>query len=129
MIEDHAILLVEDDPADAELTVRALRHAHVSNDIVVARDGVEALDYLFARGAFAGRDARSLPQVEFEPTGASLGLEFPALLPGGPTTIAIELDADAHGTGAVGQGDRVIAEVSGAFAFDTPLVFDWAACP
>lgn len=71
----------------------------------------------------------SVNQVEFEPTGASLGLEFPALLPGGPTTIAIELDADAHGTGAVGQGDRVIAEVSGAFAFDTPLVFDWAACP
>ena len=43
--------------------MRALKKANVSNPIVVARDGVEALDYLFGTGAHAGRDARHLPQV------------------------------------------------------------------
>jgi two-component system response regulator len=49
------ILLVEDDPADAELTVLLLREARLANHIEVARDGAEALDYLFCRGAFASR--------------------------------------------------------------------------
>ena len=58
-----AILLVEDDPDHEALTIRALRQNNVVNDIVVARDGVEALDYLFASGAHANRDPRDVPQV------------------------------------------------------------------
>ncbi len=59
----HTILLVEDNPDDEELTVRALRKNNVVNEVVVARDGVEALDYLFAQGPHAGRDLRFMPQV------------------------------------------------------------------
>lgn len=51
------ILLVEDDPNDIELTLAALEEYNLSNEIVVARDGVEALDYLYRRGAFAERPA------------------------------------------------------------------------
>jgi two-component system response regulator len=57
------ILLVEDNPDDVELTLRAFRRSNVANQIIVARDGVEALDYLFATGAYAHRDANALPQV------------------------------------------------------------------
>jgi CheY-like chemotaxis protein len=60
---DKTILLVEDNPADEALTLRALRKSNVMNPIAVARDGVEALDYLFARGAHAGRDPTAMPQV------------------------------------------------------------------
>lgn len=58
---EKAILLVEDDPDDVDLTRRALEQYHVANPLVVARDGVEALDYLFNRGAFAGE--HPLPAV------------------------------------------------------------------
>ena len=57
------ILLVEDNPDDVELTLRAFRKSKIANEVVVARDGVEALDYLFATGAHAGRDNSSLPQL------------------------------------------------------------------
>jgi len=57
------ILLVEDNPDDVDLTLRAFRKSDFAHDIVVARDGVEALDYLFASGAHANRDAASLPLV------------------------------------------------------------------
>lgn len=60
---DKTILLVEDNPRDEELILRALRRNNIRNTVVVARDGVEALDYLFARGAHAGRDSRALPEV------------------------------------------------------------------
>lgn len=63
MTDERIILLVEDNPRDEELTLRALHKSHVLNPVVVARDGVEALDYLFARGAHAGRDPAALPQV------------------------------------------------------------------
>jgi CheY-like chemotaxis protein len=49
------ILLVEDDPKDVELTLTALEEYHLANEVVVARDGAEALDYLYCRGAFATR--------------------------------------------------------------------------
>jgi CheY-like chemotaxis protein len=49
------ILLVEDKPRDAELTLAALEEHHIANEVVVVRDGVEALDYLYRRGKFAGR--------------------------------------------------------------------------
>jgi two-component system, response regulator len=55
------ILLVEDNADDEELTIRALKKNKVSNDLVIARDGVEALDFLFATGAHAGRDVAVFP--------------------------------------------------------------------
>jgi CheY-like chemotaxis protein len=61
MNRDRTILLVEDNPKDEELTLRALRKNNIGNDVIVTRDGAEALDYLFARGAYAGRD--TLPQL------------------------------------------------------------------
>jgi two-component system response regulator len=57
------ILLVEDNPDDEALTLRALNKNRVANSIVVVRDGVEALDYLFNSGPYAGRDPFELPQV------------------------------------------------------------------
>src|ERR1700691_6276435 len=55
------ILLVEDDDADAELASRAFQKSNVKNPLVRVRDGLEALDYLFARGKYAARDAHDLP--------------------------------------------------------------------
>jgi len=57
------ILLVEDNSSDEELTLLALRKSKVVNSVVVVRDGAAALDYLFARGTYAGRDTSDLPQV------------------------------------------------------------------
>ena len=57
------ILLIEDNPDDVELTLRAFRKSKIANEVVVARDGVEALDYLFATGPHEGRDSSSLPQL------------------------------------------------------------------
>ncbi len=57
------ILLVEDNPDDEALTLRALKQNKIQNEVVVARDGAEALDYLFARGTYAGRDLRVMPQL------------------------------------------------------------------
>ncbi|HWV39564.1 MAG TPA: response regulator [Vulgatibacter sp.] len=63
MNSDAVILLVEDNPQDEELTLRAFRKSKILNPVVVARDGVEALDWLFARGPHAQRDPAVLPQV------------------------------------------------------------------
>src|SRR5215213_9543144 len=60
---DEAILLVEDDADDALLTRRTLKKNNIRNEVVVARDGAEALEYLFATGEHAGRDPRAMPQV------------------------------------------------------------------
>ena len=60
---NSVILLVEDTPDDEALTLRALKKVKLLNEVVVARDGVEALDYLFATGEHAGRDNSSLPQL------------------------------------------------------------------
>ncbi len=57
------ILLVEDNPDDADLAVRALQHANIRNELVHAKDGAEALDYLFGTGTHAGRNRCQLPQV------------------------------------------------------------------
>jgi two-component system, response regulator len=57
------ILLVEDNPTDEKLTVRALKKSGLANEIVVVRDGAEALDYLFGTGSHAGRDVSVLPAV------------------------------------------------------------------
>lgn len=63
MPKNKVILLVEDNPDDAELTLRALKKNNIQNDVVLAHDGVEALDYLFGTGTYAGRDASALPSV------------------------------------------------------------------
>jgi len=60
---DATILLVEDNPDDALLTMRALTQGNIGNDVVHARDGVEALDYLFGTGGYAGRRPEDLPVV------------------------------------------------------------------
>lgn len=57
------LLLVEDNPTDEKLTVRAFKKCGVENEVIVVRDGAEALDYLFASGQHAGRDAGILPAV------------------------------------------------------------------
>jgi len=62
-LENKLILLVEDNPDDEALTLRALKKNNIANQVVVARDGVEALDYLFGTGAHAGRDMSVMPQV------------------------------------------------------------------
>lgn len=61
--ENKVILLVEDNPDDVALTVRAFKRSHLMNPVVVVRDGVEALDFLFARGAYADRAAAPLPTL------------------------------------------------------------------
>jgi len=62
-MQQKILLLVEDNPDDEVLTLRALRKHNLVNEIVVARDGQEALDYLFGEGGYSGRDTRVLPQV------------------------------------------------------------------
>jgi two-component system response regulator len=62
-MDDSMILLVEDDPNDEELTRRALKKNNIQNALTVVRDGAEALDWLFGRGQYAGRDLNVLPQV------------------------------------------------------------------
>src|ERR671920_2171548 len=62
-MSDGVILLVEDNPDDELLTLRALRKNNVLNEVVVARDGVEALDYLFGTGGHSGRDTAVMPQL------------------------------------------------------------------
>jgi CheY-like chemotaxis protein len=54
---------VEDNPDDEKLTIRALKKNNVVNNVVIARDGVEALDYLFCTGAHAGRDVNAMPSL------------------------------------------------------------------
>jgi two-component system response regulator len=63
MTRSTIILLVEDSDDDAELTLMAFKEAKLTNRVVRARDGVEALDYLFCRGAFAERDPADAPAV------------------------------------------------------------------
>jgi len=59
--EKKTILLVEDNPSDIDLTKRAFGREHINNEIVVAEDGQEALEYLFATGKYAGRDSNDQP--------------------------------------------------------------------
>jgi two-component system, response regulator len=63
MNRSNFILLVEDNADDVELTLRAFRKSKILNEIVVVRDGVEALDYLFGTGTHAGRDPKTNPEV------------------------------------------------------------------
>ena len=62
-MNSRPILLVEDNPDDVELTVMALKESKITNPVVIARNGVEALDYLFGTGSHAGRDVSVQPVV------------------------------------------------------------------
>lgn len=62
-MKSKIILLVEDNPDDVKLTLRALKKSNIMNEVIVAGDGVEALDYLYGDGKFAGRDTEVMPQV------------------------------------------------------------------
>jgi two-component system response regulator len=62
-MRNRNILLVEDNPKDEALTLRALTKSGITNEVVVTRDGAEALEYLFCTGAFADRDPEDLPAV------------------------------------------------------------------
>ena len=62
-MEDKIILLVEDNPDDVALTTRAFKKNNISNKVIVAKDGVEALDYLFKTGMYASRDIKEIPVI------------------------------------------------------------------
>ncbi len=62
-MNEKVILLVEDNPDDVDLTLRAFKKNSIRNKVIVAGDGLEALDYLFGRGKYAGRDVKELPVV------------------------------------------------------------------
>jgi|SRR5229473_1296724 DNA-binding response OmpR family regulator len=61
--KDKIILLIEDNPDDEALTLRALKKNNIKNEVVVAHDGAEALDYFFGTGSYAGRDLTIMPQL------------------------------------------------------------------
>ncbi|MBW8067809.1 MAG: response regulator [Ferrovum sp.] len=63
MMEEVEILLVEDNPTDAELAIRALKEKNLTNKLVWVKDGAEALDFLFATGAYSGRQVANGPKV------------------------------------------------------------------
>lgn len=63
MKNELEILLVEDNPTDAELTIRALNKHHLANNLIHVKDGQAALDFLFATGPYAGRNTNELPKV------------------------------------------------------------------
>jgi len=62
-MEEKIILLVEDNPDDVELTLRAFKKNNILNRVIIAKDGVEALDVLFGTGTYAGRELKELPVV------------------------------------------------------------------
>lgn len=86
-MSEKLILLVEDNPDDEELTLRALKQAKIANDIVVARDGRQALDYLFGEGEYSARDAGRKPALVL------LDLKLPKL---GGLQVLERLRADAR---------------------------------
>jgi CheY-like chemotaxis protein len=74
--DTRPVLLVEDNPGDVELTKRALHEANVLNEVVVASNGQEAMDYLCGTGRYSGRDTRAMPVVVL------LDLKMPGGIPG-----------------------------------------------
>ena len=90
-IEPVEILLVEDNPDDLELTVRALRKAHLANHIHVARDGAEALEFIFGEGRYADRDTSDMPKLILLDLKLPLvdGLEVLQRIKADPRTFAI----------------------------------------
>ena len=104
-METKSILLVEDNPDDEALTLRALRSNNLANNVVVARDGVEALDYLFATGTYVGRDTRDMPEVTL------LDLKLPKV-DGMEVLKRLRADDSPCIQGQAASGDRHIPRVS-----------------
>jgi CheY-like chemotaxis protein len=73
MKKDPFILLIEDNADDADLIIRTMRKNNITNEIVLVHDGVEAMDYLFAEGAYAGRD------IKIKPTLILLDIKLPKI--------------------------------------------------
>lgn len=63
MMVNKNLLLVEDNPDDVLLTIRALRKSNILNEVIITRDGAEALDYLFGKGKWEGRDVTQMPEA------------------------------------------------------------------
>lgn len=63
MSNNKTILLVEDNPDDVDLTLRALKKHNIMNEVIIVNDGVQALDYLFGAGDYASRDTNVFPEV------------------------------------------------------------------
>ncbi len=113
---EKLILLVEDNRDDEELTMRALRKAKIANEIAVARDGAEALDFVFARGSHAGRDVTRQPAVIL------LDLNLPKL---GGHEVLRELRADPRTrlipvvvlTSSSEEEDKLLSYKSGANSY------------
>ncbi len=110
------LLLVEDNPQDEMLTLRALHKANVANRIDVARDGQQALDYLFRLGEFAGRTGPDLPAVVLLDIGLPRlsGLEVLARLRADPRTQLLPV---VILTSSDDESDRLKSYVSGANSF------------
>lgn len=122
--DEVEILLVEDNPRDAELTLRALRRNHLANRIVTLPDGEAALDFLFARGAWSERHSATQPQVVF------LDLKLPKV-DGIEVLRAVKGDARTRGipvviiTSSAEERDRVESYALGVNSYVTkPIEFD-----
>lgn len=118
-----SILLVEDDAHDEMLILRALRRINLANEIDIARDGQQALDYLFAEGEFAGRAGQELPAVVLLDIGLPRlsGLEVLARLRNDPRT---RLQPVVMLTSSDEERDRVGSYQRGANSFvRKPLEF------
>lgn len=110
------ILLVEDNPQDEMLTLRALRRVNVANRIDVARDGQQALDYLFRQGEFAAREGPDLPTVVVLDIGLPRlsGLEVLARLRADPRTVLLPV---VILTSSDEERDRLASYQNGANSF------------
>ncbi len=116
MSDDKTLLLVEDNPQDEMLTLRAMHKANISNRIDVVRDGQQALDYLFREGEFAGRDGLELPTVVL------LDINLPRL---SGLEVLARLRADARTrllpvvilTSSDEERDRMLSYANGANSF------------
>jgi len=123
MIE-RSILLVEDNPQDELLALRALRRAMVANRVDVVRDGQQALDYLHRTGEFSQREGPDLPAVVLLDIGLPrlTGLEVLARLRADPRTRVLPV---VMLTSSDEEGDRLASYDSGANSFvRKPLAFD-----
>ena len=112
-MNQNEILLIEDNPDDIELTRIAFTEAGIEQRLVVVRDGAEALDYLFARGAYAGRNAREQPAIVL------LDLNLPKL-DGREVLQAIRSDARTRAL-------PVVVLTTSAEPFDVDAVYELGA--
>lgn len=116
MVSNKSILLVEDNPQDEKMTLRALKKVNLANDVTVVRDGQQAIDYLFREGEFAGRDGPDLPAIVLLDIGLPRldGLEVLERLRADPRTASVPV---AIFTSSDEERDRMRAYKYGANSF------------